>query len=58
MNYPVSDLADPIFRVVVKIKTASFAETSVINYQFTRLDAAEDFHHCQKHREDTNARMM
>jgi hypothetical protein len=58
INYHVSGLVDSIFSVILKMKTASSAETSVIHYQFTRLDAAEDFHHCQKHREDANASMI
>jgi hypothetical protein len=40
------------------MKTASSAETSAINYQFTWFDAPDDYHHCQKHREDANAHMM
>jgi hypothetical protein len=58
INYRVSDLANSIFRVVVKMKRASFAEKLAINYQLTRLDAAVTFHHSQKHRKDANARVM
>jgi tRNA threonylcarbamoyladenosine modification (KEOPS) complex Pcc1 subunit len=42
INYRVSDLAESIFRAVLKMKTATSAEKSVINYQFTRLDASDD----------------
>jgi len=58
INYRVSDLADSIFSIVLKMKTASSAETVKINYQFTRLDAPYDYHHCQKHHKDANARVV